>query len=147
MPGVSSAIGACERESRFWFIALWALVAWAAPGERALAQDPAAIELYKARLLQTGARLRAYPAEAYAQQLSGTVLLTISVSADGQLTRNVLAQSSGHRILDEHALALIEKAVPATQLPLGLRDTAFTIQVAVVFALPRVPDKLGLLTP
>jgi TonB family protein len=143
VPGVNRAIFHPLPAARAWIAAMLALAACLAQSPAAMAQDDGAIELYKARLLQTGSRLRAYPAEAYTQKLSGTVLLTVSISAKGQLARNQLAKSSGHRILDEHALALIEKAVPVTELPPGLRDLAFTIQVAVVFALPPTQDKLG----
>jgi len=105
--------------------------------------DAGALELYKARLLQTGSRLRTYPEEAYAQKLEGTAVVTLGVDAKGRLTRLTLEKSSGHRVLDEHAIGMLEKAVPAVEVPINLRNIAFTIQVVVVFAMPAPPSKVG----
>ncbi len=98
--------------------------------------DSSALELYGIRLLQTGSRLRNYPEEAFREKLAGTAIVALAVGVNGNLERQTLLQSTGHRILDEHAMAMLAKAVPATEIPANLRTTAFTIQVSVVFALP-----------
>ena len=98
--------------------------------------DRSALELYGLRLLQTGSRLRSYPQEAVRDQLSGTAVVELSLDAQGRLERQRLVRSSGHATLDSHALAMLARAVPETEIPTTLGNTAFTIQVAVVFALP-----------
>ena len=98
--------------------------------------DRSALELYGIRLLQTGSRLRIYPQEAFRQKLEGTAVVTLAIAADGKLDRQVLLRSTGHAVLDDHAMAMLARAVPATEIPANLKDTAFTIQVSVVFALP-----------
>ncbi len=98
--------------------------------------DRSAIELYGIRLLQSGSRLRNYPEEAYREKLAGTAVVGLAIDADGRLERQALLRSAGHAVLDEHAMAMLAKAVPATEIPANLRNTAFTIQVTVVFALP-----------
>lgn len=98
--------------------------------------DPVALELYGIRLVQTGSRLRNYPEEAFREKLSGTSSITLAVGANGTLERQTLLRSAGHTILDQHAMAMLARAVPVTEIPANLRNTAFTIQVSVVFALP-----------
>ena len=70
-------------------------------------------------------------------------MVTLGVDAKGKLTRLTLEKSSGHRVLDEHAIGMLEKAVPAVEVPINLRNIAFTIQVVVVFAMPAPPGKVG----
>ena len=98
--------------------------------------DRIALELYGIRLLQTGSRLRNYPEEAFREKLEGTAVVALAIGADGKLDRQMLLRSAGHAVLDEHAMAMLSRAVPATEIPANLRNTAFTIQVSVVFALP-----------
>lgn len=98
--------------------------------------DRSALELYGIRLLQTGSRLRNYPEEAFREKLAGTAVVALAIGADGKLDRQTLLRSAGHAVLDEHAMAMLARAVPATEIPTNLRNTAFTIQVSVVFALP-----------
>lgn len=98
--------------------------------------DRTSLELYGIRLLQTGSRLRSYPEAAYRDKLSGTAVIVLLIDAAGRLDRQQLLRSSGHTVLDEHAMAMLARAVPVTEIPSNLNDTAFTIQVSVVFALP-----------
>ena len=106
------------------------------PPAAAAEPDRSALELYGIRLLQTGSRLRSYPEEAFREKLSGSAIVELSIGTDGKLDRQMLRRSTGHALLDEHAMAMLAKAVPSTAIPANLRDTAFTIQVTVVFALP-----------
>jgi len=98
--------------------------------------DTTALQLYGLRLLQTGSKLRSYPQEAVERKISGTALVELAIDAHGSLIRQTLLQSSGHALLDEHALAMLAKAVPVTEIPGNLKNAAFTIRVAVAFALP-----------
>ncbi len=118
--------------------------AWPAPAQTfpapLIAQDQAAIdaalELYSARLLQTAMQHRGYPARALEQRLSGVADIEITIGADGKLQQKSLAGGTHHRVLDEHALQLIEQAVPITAIPSALSGHAFRVKISVNYAIP-----------
>ena len=97
----------------------------------------AALRLYQYRLLQVGTRLRSYPPEALVSRLEGTTSISLQVSAEGTLASQTIIQSSGHRILDEHALAVLAQAVPLTEIPSALHNRAFIVHIVVDFVLPK----------
>lgn len=107
----------------------------------ALAQEAeeraAALELYRYRLLRAGTRLRGYPQEALAQRLEGQTSVLLNIDGQGALARSTVTRSSGHRILDEHALALLAAAVPLTEIPAALQNKSFVVRVVVAFSLPK----------
>ena len=128
---------------RLWRRQLAGFVALLAAALGALAQDlgphadaAAAVALYQYRLLQVGSRLRGYPPEALKSRLQGTATVALHLSAAGSLTRQVLVESSGSPLLDEHALALLAQAVPLTEIPATLQNRPFIVRVAVAFKLP-----------
>ena len=128
-----------------WLLAV--CIAMAAPAWPAAAQSPpaaeqdqlaleAALQLYSARLLQTAQGRRSYPAAALEQNLSGSVQIEISISSDGKLKAKELVVSSNHRALDQHALQLMELAVPLTEIPSALKGRAFRVPVSVRYVIP-----------
>ena len=122
-------------------ILLWALLASLLLSAATSAQETdemaAALQLYQYRLLQVGTRLRGYPPEALGAHLEGATTISLHISAEGTLARQTVIQSSGHRVLDEHALALLALAVPLTEMPSALHNTAFIVRIVVAFALPK----------
>ena len=100
------------------------------------AEVDAALRLYSARLLQTGQKLRGYPTEALEQNLSGVATIEIDIGADGKATHKHLTGSSGQRILDEHAMQLVELALPLTEIPSALNGRAFKVHVSVNYVIP-----------
>jgi len=130
-----------------WLLAACAALAapaWPAPAQpappAALAQDQAAIDaalqLYSARLLQTALKHRGYPRAALEQKLSGVAEIEITVGADGKLKQQNLVGSTHNRELDEHALRLMELAVPLTEIPTALAGRAFRVPVSVNYVIP-----------
>jgi protein TonB len=105
--------------------------------DEAAAAKNDALELYRARLLQVGRKLGSYPQEAVARRLEGTAQVMVTIAADGTLKQHELVRSSGHGALDAHALAMVEKAVPLTEIPSALKNSQFDVLVVFVFALPR----------
>lgn len=97
----------------------------------------AALELYQYRLLQAGTRLRGYPQEALAMRLEGQATILLHIDPRGVLARSTVIQSSGHRVLDQYALALLASAVPLTEIPSALQNRRFAVRVVVAFALPK----------
>lgn len=63
-----------------------------------------------------------YPAEALAEGITGRVILRVKVSAAGNVTAATIHTSSGHRVLDQAALAAVKqwRFAPATRLGLSV---------------------------
>ena len=64
---------------------------------------------------------RNYPEEARRQGIFGSLLLTVSIRADGTVERVDIDRSSGHVILDDAAQRIIELAGPFPQFPASIR--------------------------
>jgi len=107
------------------------------------AERNAALELYRARLVQTCAKLRGYPEEAQRQGLTGAATVFLEIGADGRVSEEYLAKSSGHGVLDTFALDVLKRAVPLTQIPAALHNSAFEVAVVMVFALPQNEESGG----
>lgn len=58
-----------------------------------------------------------YPADARARRLSGALVLTVAVRRDGSVEGIDVIQSSGHQVLDDAALAVVQLAAPFAPLP------------------------------
>ncbi|MGF1616083.1 MAG: energy transducer TonB [Gammaproteobacteria bacterium] len=62
-----------------------------------------------------------YPDEARRRQLSGSLRLGVAVNADGTLNAIALRRSSGHKVLDEAAIRIVELAAPFAPFPDDIR--------------------------
>ena len=100
------------------------------------AETDAALQLYTYKLVQTGMKIRSYPAAAQARGEEGAVTVQISMNANGSLGAADLIESSGHADLDSHALDLLGRAVPMTEIPAALHNRAFAFRVVLSFKLP-----------
>lgn len=58
-----------------------------------------------------------YPEDARRQSLSGNVVVTVAIRRDGSIDRVEVVQSSGHRVLDDAALRIVDLASPYQPLP------------------------------
>jgi protein TonB len=58
-----------------------------------------------------------YPEDARQRRLSGNLVLTVAIRRDGSVERIDLIQPSGHRVLDDAAIAVVELAAPFAPLP------------------------------
>ena len=123
-----------------------ALSAWPAPAQvsspqagpppHSQAAVDSAMQLYGARLLQTGHKHRGYPAAALEQKLSGVATIEVEIGADGKVKHKSLIGSSSHRILDEHAMQLLELALPLTEIPSALNGRAFKVHLSGNYVIP-----------
>jgi TonB family protein len=140
MRRVSASLGALMPLALVLPLGLGTAPLWAAEAEEA---RDAAMQIYSLRLVQTGAKLEAYPEEAVRDGLEGSAVVSIQIDERGQLVRREVVRSSGHRLLDAHAVSMLEQAVPRTPLPLPLQNTAFRLLVTVSFVIPprfRIPS-------
>ena len=62
-------------------------------------------------------RHKQYPDRALARRQQGTATVYFVVNRMGQVRDYRLEQSSGHRLLDQEAAALVQRAVPMPRLP------------------------------
>jgi protein TonB len=76
-----------------------------------------------------------YPERAIARRQQGTATLYFVVDRLGRVLDYRLEQSSGHRLLDREALAMIERAAPMPQMPASLIASDMAVVVPIRFAL------------
>lgn len=62
-----------------------------------------------------------FPEEAKRKRLYGSLLLTVSINADGSVEKVEIERSSGHRVLDTAALRIVDLAGPFAPFPQSVR--------------------------
>lgn len=77
-----------------------------------------------------------YPVDAHGNKLYGKLTLSVEINRDGSLLKVTVEQSSGNKVLDAAAVAIVRRAAPFAPLPKGLLDP--TGQPANVLVVPRV---------
>jgi protein TonB len=63
-----------------------------------------------------------YPTDGRGQRLSGRLLVTVEIRADGTLGSVEINHSSGNPALDEAAIRIVRQSAPFPPLPGGIRD-------------------------
>lgn len=99
------------------------------------APDPAALAAYTRVLTGEVARAKRYPAVARLRGWQGTAVLSLTVSANGQVTGSELRRSSGFPVLDDQALRMVAEVMPLPLAPSGLLGRPLVIELPVVFTL------------
>jgi protein TonB len=65
-----------------------------------------------------------YPQSARDQKIYGSLLLSVSIKADGSVEKIELRRSSGHKVLDEAAMNIVRLAAPYAPFPADIaKDT------------------------
>ena len=62
-----------------------------------------------------------YPGEVRRKKLSGTLVLSVELYADGNLKKVIINRRSGHKIIDDAAVSIVKLAAPFAPLPIALR--------------------------
>lgn len=62
-----------------------------------------------------------YPGEVRRKKLSGTLVLSVELYADGNLKKIIINRRSGHKIIDDAAVNIVKLAAPFAPLPIELR--------------------------
>lgn len=70
-----------------------------------------------------------YPAEARRNKIYGSLRLMVAIYPDGSLKDVELLESSGHRILDDAAVHIVELASPFAPFPDELRQTTDVLEI------------------
>ena len=62
-----------------------------------------------------------YPEEARKRNVSGQLILDVALNPDGKINQITIRRSSGHKILDDAAIRIVELAAPYAPFPEGIR--------------------------
>ena len=94
---------------------------------------PAAETDYGAILLAWLERHKEYPRVAQKRRQQGVVLLHIVLDRGGRVIEAHIQESSGYRLLDEAALAMLKRAQPLPPIPDDIREERLRFVVPVQF--------------
>jgi TonB family protein len=87
------------------------------------------------RLLAQLNRFKQYPRAARQARIEGVVMLHFVMDADGKVLSFEIAKSSGRPVLDNEALALIQRAQPLPRLPADFPTRTLDAVVPIEFSL------------
>jgi protein TonB len=110
-----------------------AAVVEASPGADNTQAD--ALAAYRKQLAELFARRQEYPRLAAMRGWEGEVRLRLRVARKGNLLAVVLDRSSGHDVLDRHALAMIEDMASLPALPGALAQEEIQVVVPIQYKL------------
>lgn len=80
-------------------------------------------------------RHKRYPRLAQLRRQEGTVVVRFVMDRDGRVVDARVAESSGHRSLDQEAVAMVRRAAPLPGFPPEIREPRLSILVPVRFSL------------
>ncbi|MDP2155303.1 MAG: TonB family protein [Sulfuricella sp.] len=83
-----------------------------------------------------------YPEEAKRQKIYGSLTLTVIIKADGSLMSVEVTKPSGHKVLDEAAIRIVNLAAPYAAFPEDLRKDTDELGIVRTWTFTRA-DQLG----
>ena len=102
--------------------------------------DPGALDRYRLQLVTVAARFKRYPRSAIDNNWEGSVVVRMTVGADGRIAALGVAKSSGHEVLDRQALDMFRTAKPFVQLPRELEGREFELELRAIYSLRDQPS-------
>ena len=78
-----------------------------------------------------------YPAEAKANKIYGSVQVTVAIRADGTVERVEINRSSGHEILDQAVIRVVQLAAPFTPFPKEIRRDTDILEITRTWTFTR----------
>jgi protein TonB len=78
-----------------------------------------------------------YPAEARARKIYGSLLLTVSIKADGEVETVEVERSSGHKLLDQAAVRIVRLSAPFDRFPDNIRRDTDIIHITRTWTFTR----------
>ncbi|OYU47310.1 MAG: hypothetical protein CFE31_17470 [Rhizobiales bacterium PAR1] len=100
-----------------------------APDEGNAAEARRKIEDWQRRIFTHIVRFKHYPEQARAKRLGGEALVSFTLDADGRVSDVQVVRSAGHALLDQAAVAVLQRANPLPKPPVQLAGSnlAFTL--------------------
>jgi len=90
---------------------------------------------YLSRVLRRLQEAKRYPSQARRREIEGRVELELVIRKDGSASPGKILRSSGHDILDDAALQMVERAAPFESLPEELGVERLELMVPVSYTL------------
>jgi protein TonB len=84
-----------------------------------------------------------YPEAARSQRIYGSLMLTVSIHANGQLEKVELYKPSGSQILDQAAIRIVELAAPYAAFSKEMREQADIISITRTWTFTRSDQLVG----
>ncbi len=109
----------------------------AQPSPAAAAAAAAARTNWQGQLVAWLARYKRYPHAAEEARQEGTPMVQFSLDRSGHLLSSRLARSSGNNLLDEEALAMLQRAQPFPAPPAEMPGQRFDLSVPIAFTVRR----------
>ena len=70
-----------------------------------------------------------YPEEARKRKISGNLVLDVALNPDGKINQITILHSSGHRVLDDAAIRIVELAAPYAPFPDDIRKDTDVLHI------------------
>jgi len=99
------------------------------------ALDAGIVAQYRISLMSAARQFKRYPRAALDNNWQGRVEVRLAVAASGDIASLEVRKSTGHAVLDQQALEMIERAKHAAPIPPALRGREFVVDIPVIFSL------------
>jgi len=109
------------------------------PASASEVPDVGSLAQYRLVVMSVARRYKRYPPLALENHWQGKVEIRMTIGADGSISSLTVRSSTGHSVLDEQALDMIQRAQAVAQLPPALIGRQFVVDVPIEFAL-REPE-------
>lgn len=93
------------------------------------------VSSYQARVLAHLARHRVYPPEARSRGITGVARVQFALARDGRVVSARLVDGSGERVLDEAAVAMVQRASPFPPFPAAITQAQMNFAAPIRFHL------------
>ena len=70
-----------------------------------------------------------YPEEARRRKISGHLVLDVALNPDGKINQITIRRSSGHKVLDDAAIRIVELAAPYSPFPDAIREETDVLHI------------------
>ena len=70
-----------------------------------------------------------YPEEARRRNISGQLILDVALNPDGKINQITIRRSSGHKVLDNAAIGIVELAAPYSPFPQAIRTETDVLHI------------------
>lgn len=88
-----------------------------------------------------------YPEAAKRQKLYGSLQLIVNIKADGSVEHVEIKRSSGHKVLDEAAIRIVNLAAPYQAFPEDLRKDTDILGIVRTWTFTRADELVGTSSP
>jgi len=99
------------------------------------ALDAGTLAQYRLAIISAARRFKRYPRAALDNTWQGRVEIHMAIGANGAIAALSVRSSTGHPVLDQQALEMIERAKATAPIPASLRGREFVVDIPVIFSL------------